>query len=188
MKKRSKKARSDAAKRGWQTRRKREREAAERKRKRRERDARRRRDRRGGGGVTPPPPKDVAPPDDGGYDEPLDDLADEWEIGFEYHSGGFANRHSFVDVNFRLAREDGEPFSEREARRVLAEFQETLLETGNPEIPAGYMMAGIDWHRPRWGTTWRTGDDTDFGAFTNVMRVEADNPHAWDVRLGSVKS
>lgn len=119
------------------------------------------------------------------YDEPLDDLASEWEIGFEYRG---ADKGSFVDVNIRIAREDGEAFGPKETARVLAAFQESLLQTGNPEIPAGYMMAAIDWHRPRWGTHWRTGDDVDLEQLAQPMRMEADNPNAWTVRMGSVKS
>lgn len=124
--------------------------------------------------------------------EPPEDVADEWEIGFEYRG---AERGSHVDVNFRLAREDGEAFGATEAQRVFDQFRDNLGKSGSP-IPDGYLMAWIDWRRPsRRSETWRGSDDTvDLEAFMNPMYVEADNESAWagptpntPTRMGSIK-
>jgi hypothetical protein len=126
-----------------------------------------------------------------GIHEPLDDMpSDEWEIGFEYRG---ADRGSHVDVNIRIAREDGEAFGFTEANNVLRRFRENLgLESHNP-IPDGYLMAFIDWRRPRWGTDWQSGGDGDLVAFHAPMYTESSNPAVWsiepsgNIRLGSVK-
>lgn len=122
-------------------------------------------------------------------EEPLDDLADEWEMGFEYRGG---DRGSNVDVNFRLARADGAPFGPTEAARVFSEFRNNLGRETSP-IPSGYVMAWINWHRPSWRSDrWHGSDDElDLTSFLNPMYTESDNDGAWSepvpTRLGSVK-
>lgn len=118
-----------------------------------------------------------------------EDESDEWEIGFEYRG---ADRHSHVDVNIRIAREDGHTFGFKEAQRVLTQFRENLAHDANP-IPAGYLMAFIDWKRPRKGTGWQHGGEHDLDSFHAPMYVESGNTAVWsiepsgNVRLGSVK-
>jgi hypothetical protein len=118
------------------------------------------------------------------------DMADEWEIGFEYRG---ADRGSCVDVNFRIARDDGAAFPLSEAARVMAAFRDRLGHDVNP-IPSGYVMAWIDWRRPRRRSEgWQGSDDTtDLDAFRNPMYYDKDNDTAWNgpvpaVRVGSVK-
>lgn len=189
MKRRTRQQRSDAARKGWVTRRENERRAAA-ERARRSVAARKGWDtRKQRAFVAARVP--VAPPDVPMYDEPLDDFpSDEWEIGFEYRG---ADRGSHVDVNIRIAREDGAAFGVREASDVLRQFRENLsLDYHNP-VPAGYVMAFIDWKRPRWGTDWQSGGDDDLVSFHAPMYVESNNPSVWsigpagDTRLGSVK-
>lgn len=183
---RTRKQRSDAAKRGWATRREFARRAAA-------EFARRSAASRKGwatrrAAVTTA--REALPPYEPPSIEELEDFSDEWEIGFEYRG---ADKGSHVDVNIRIAREDGEQFGAGEAARVLTAFRQSLEYTGAPEIPAGYLMAFIDWHRPRWGTSWQSGDDMDLVSFRNPMYTEVGDTSAWsilpagDLRLGSVK-
>lgn len=122
--------------------------------------------------------------------EPPEDVSDEWEIGFSYR-GGDSNSH--VDVNFRIAREDGAAFGHTEAMSVYAQFRENLGREDTP-IPSGYVMAWIDWRRPRWRSDrfQSSTDDVDLDAFRHPMYYESDNDGAWSepspTRLGSVKS
>jgi hypothetical protein len=185
----SKRARSEAAKRGWDTRRRRELER-ERERARRSAAAKRgwytRRQREH------PPTKVAAPPRPRPpREEPEGEIAaDEWEIGFEYRG---ADRGSYVDVNFRIARDDGAAFGVNEARYVMQAFRERLARDVDP-VPPGYVMAWIDWRRPRHRSEgWVGSDDTtDLESFRNVMYYNKDNDAAWSgpvpvARFGSVK-
>ena len=129
------------------------------------------------------------------YDEPADEVEDEWEIGFEYRSAGGGGRHKSVDVNIRIRRDDGRAFGPREAQAVLAQFQANLArELPNP-VPRGYDMAAIDWRRPAKASTGWSGGDQDYNALSQFhapMYTRKDDPSAWSInppgiRLGGVK-
>lgn len=177
----TKRSRSDAAKRGWRTRKRRE--AARRRAAKRRSDAAKR------GWLTRrgrevEREKEREPREyDGGV---IDDGAFEWEIGFEYRG---SDRNSYVDVNIRIAREDGTAMRLAEAKRVFGAMREQLSPGADP-IPSGYILSYIDWRRPRWRGESRQGELFDLIQFTNPMYTEKDNDASWtppEPRYGSVK-
>lgn len=125
-------------------------------------------------------------------EEDVGEEADEWEIGFEYRG---ADRGSHVDVNIRIAREDGQAFGPREAAQVLQRFRDNLGRESRTAVPDGYLMAFIDWRRPRWGSSWQGGDDdvSHLVSFHAPMYTQSSDDRAWsilpsgDIRLGSIK-
>jgi hypothetical protein len=78
--------------------------------------------------------------------------APEWEIAYEYSSGG--GGHSDVDVNVRVARIDGARMPKSEA---LAVFHELRASGGEP--PDGYKLAGVRWRNPKKSSGWKSRGD-----------------------------
>lgn len=128
---------------------------------------------------------------------PPEEYAVEWEVGFDYNGAGGRDT-SDVDVNIRIAREDGEEMRLSEAVAALAELRARLKQGHTAPVPPGYRMAAINWRRPHSGTGWRprgggSGTRDDLEAFSTLMYSEADNDGAWSLspgagfRLGSVQ-
>lgn len=107
----------------------------------------------------------------------------EWEFSCEYLAGeGSSN----VDVNFRIRRNDGRPFSADEAKRAMQTFRGQVA-AGLMTAPPGYRIAGIDWRRPskrQVGWTKHGEFPHDLGGLENVLYIAADHPSLW--RLGGV--
>lgn len=133
--------------------------------------------------VTPPPPPPPPPPSEE-YDEPLDDIAEEFEIGVEYFAAG--GRASNVDINIRIRREDGGMMRASEARDVMAAMMTRFNRGEDDPTPRGYYVAGVDWKRPgKASRGWKHGDADDLENFKNVLYIAAgDNTARW--RVGSV--
>lgn len=132
----------------------------------------------------------ILPPDE-------KDLAVEWELGFDYNG---ASSDKDFDLNVRLIRVDRRPFDLEEAESAFRDVMRNAM------VPPGYLLASIDWRRPRKGTHWKSGGVDDLDAFSAPMYVhhddersvvvtpagqKASDTRSWDFgrhfRLGSVR-
>lgn len=105
-----------------------------------------------------------------------EDYAPEWEVGCEYSSW---RGQSDVDVNIRVARTDGAPMPESEARQVFRQ----LRATGG-EPPDGYRIAGVRWRNPKGASSaWRERGDP----YDNLANLWSAVFAAQSARLGAVK-
>lgn len=127
----------------------------------------------------------------------VEDMAPEWEIGFEYEGGGTGGpaSHSF-DLNIRIAREDGGDMGRREMLDVLRDFRRGLaLELSNP-VPVGYLIAAMAWRQTgRHTKGWVSSRDAQHdltGSLAAPLMTSAGNDSAWTrptpaIRAGSVR-
>jgi hypothetical protein len=118
-----------------------------------------------------------------------EDTAQEWEFGVEYKSkrNGRRNQASDVDISIRIRSADGRSMGAAEARHALFQFRTSLMETGRATVPHGYQLAAVQWRRPSTSTGWRTGAAQDLDAFSDPLNAWADEPGAWDLRMGGVE-
>ena len=115
--------------------------------------------------------------------ELTDDLmADEWEIGVDYHPvGGPPSSH--VDINIRIRRTDGAAMGFKQAQRTMEELRENIRLGRDQPVPRGYMVAGVDWKRPYHAFDFTEGSPLEFEVFRDVLYIAADTS-PW--RLGGV--
>lgn len=86
----------------------------------------------------------------------------EWELGFNYESG---RRTSRVMVNARIRTRDGSAISRAEAEKVWR----LIHEGAQPDrFPENIELDFIDWERPKWAGSVRTGDADDLYNFRNI--------------------
>lgn len=111
---------------------------------------------------------------------PPEDVDIEWEWGMAYVSSG--HRTSNLDINIRVAREDGAQMPRSEARRVFHEFLNALVMRNDVELPHGYRFAAVNWRRPTQHGEWRGGyhrGSHELEEMIGPMIEYADDPRAW---------
>jgi hypothetical protein len=90
----------------------------------------------------------------------------EYELGIDYNGARGASRGSAVAFNIRIARNDGQALTMKEAQDVARQLHKGA--TGD-EIGGGYKVTGIDWARP--GRAAREGSPSDVESFSSIMRT-----------------
>lgn len=122
--------------------------------------------------VLPPPPEE----------EEEEELSGEWEFGFEYEAEN--GPRSNVDVNFRVRRQDGKPFSLNKAKEVMRYVRENM---GDP--PKGFVIDSVNWKHPSKAFA-KEGTVEDLGNIgDSVVPMVSDVPEIWrgPWRVGAVK-
>lgn len=116
------------------------------------------------------------------WEEFGDEAFVEWEFGFEYDAVS-NNAGSNVDMNFRVRRVDGKPFSAREAARVM-----DFVRENSGKAPTGYKFRAVDWRSPnKKNPRWKSSGDVVnvIGNLGNVLDAVSKQPQSW--RLGAPK-
>lgn len=95
----------------------------------------------------------------------------------------YGERHHGIDVNVRVARRDGRAMPETEARAVMTRFRET-----QGKVLPGYIVHGVQWSKPgkRYGRERPLGDLVD-SQLASVLDAVAGDKDLWELRVGSVK-
>lgn len=94
-----------------------------------------------------------------------------------------SKRKKRVDISIRVRRRDGKPMTRREAVKVMGH-----VRRHSGSAPAAYIVTGVEWSRPGKQTAHGSLGDLQGSALANVLNAVSDDPEAWDLKVGAVKS